>query len=95
MASMKFIVEDDKPVALSCSGITLEIVSLVAYLIGNIHRMLCGRSAGHGKAFQKMVRISVADPRSPTWSIGADDGTMDISIIIPKGKNSGGGADDG
>ena len=95
MASIKFIVEDDKPVALSCSGSTLEIVSLVAYLIGNIYRILCGRSAEHGKAFQKMVSISVADPKSPTWSIGADDRTMDISIIIPKGKNGGGGAGDG
>lgn len=95
MASMKFIVEDDKPVALSCSGSALEIVSLVSYLIGNIYRMLCGRSAGHGKAFQKMVSISVADPKSQTWSIGAEDSTMDISIIVPNGKTGDGGADDG
>lgn len=95
MASMKFIVEDDKPVALSCSGSTFEIVSLVTYLIGSIYRILCGRSAGHGKAFQKMISISASDPKSPAWNIGADDGTMDISIIFPKEKTGGGGADDG
>lgn len=95
MASIKFIVEDDKPVALSCSGSTLEIVSLVTYLIGNIYRILCGRSSGHGKAFQKMVSIAVVDPMSPVWSIGAEDDTMDISIIVPNGKTGDGGADDG
>ena len=87
MASIKFIVEDDEPVALTCSGSTFDIAALVTYLIGSIYRMMRGRNAAIGEQFKKMMCAAVAGPGSPTWNIQQAEGEMDIAILMPNGKS--------
>ena len=93
MASMKFIVENDVPVALSCEGSTFDIISHVVYLIGSIYRMLRSRHPGHARMFQKSLSLVVTDSESPVWNIELAEGETDIAIFMPKGNSDNDGGE--
>lgn len=84
MASMRFIIENDRPVEMAASGSLLDIVSCVTYLVNKIYRTLQHSDTKAASAFRSMIARTMSDPGSPVWIEAAgEEGETAIAVHLP------------
>ena len=89
MASIKYIVKHDKPVAVEVEGSILDTVAMITYLINDCYSILTNTDPKAGEAFRKMLAQLVGDTTSPVWQQRTVNGTA-IRLHVPK-KDKGDG----
>ena len=84
MASIKFVVEEDRPVALTFMGDTIDALALTTYMIGKIYAALCQADPDAAKAYRDNLTRAIAGKDSPVWDMKPREGETVVAISYPQ-----------
>lgn len=81
---MKFIVEDDRPVALQFMGDTMDALALTTYMISKIYAALGQADPDVAKAYRDNLTRAIAGKDSPMWEMKPREGETVVAIRQPQ-----------
>lgn len=84
MASIRFIVTDDRPEALAFQGDALDMLALTSYMIGKMYAATKKTDPVMAETYRAFLSKSIADPEGPVWDVRPQEGETVIAFAIPQ-----------